>query len=45
MFTLVFIIIAFICGMALGGLVVGMDKDSERKEGTYDTSDGLHQDK
>ena len=31
--------------MALGGLVVGMDRDSEHKEGTYDTSDGLHQDK
>ena len=45
MFTLVFIISAFLFGLMLGGLVVGMDKDSEHKEGAYDTSDGLHQDK
>jgi len=33
MTELIITIIAFLFGMALGGLVVGMDRDSEHKEG------------
>ena len=33
MTDLIWTCIAFITGMALGGLVVGMDRDSEHKEG------------
>lgn len=33
MTELIITIIAFLGGMALGGLVIGMDKDSEHKEG------------
>ena len=32
MITLVFIISAFLFGLMLGGLVVGMDKDSDHSE-------------
>ena len=33
MTELIITIIAFLFGMALGGLVIGMDRDSEHKEG------------
>lgn len=38
---LIMIIIAFLVGMALGGLIVGMDKDSDHKEGEDDNEDNI----
>ena len=40
MIGLIMVIVSFLCGLTIGGLVVGIDRQSER--GENDTTDGLH---